>query len=65
MPLPWALVRMDEGEADCFRCGYEPVVFPPERHVAYAVQWFALAATLLIIWVTLTYRRFRRGADRA
>jgi surfeit locus 1 family protein len=27
---------------------------PPEKHIAYAVQWFALALTLtlLILWIS-------------
>ena len=28
----------------------------PERHGAYALQWFALALTLLILWVALNRR---------
>ena len=36
-----------------------PNTMPPERHVAYAVQWFAMAATILIIAFLLT-RRARR-----
>ncbi len=29
------------------------VTMPPERHIGYAVQWFALAITLLILFVAL------------
>ncbi|WP_346838319.1 SURF1 family protein [Microbulbifer sp. SAOS-129_SWC] len=25
--------------------------FPPQRHIAYAVQWFAMAAALAILWL--------------
>jgi surfeit locus 1 family protein len=60
MALPWGLVRLDEGEADCFSCGMVPVVFTPERHIAYALQWSALAVTVLIIWAVLTFRWWRR-----
>jgi cytochrome oxidase assembly protein ShyY1 len=30
---------------------------PPERHYAYAAQWFAFCATLLVLFVTLNLRR--------
>jgi surfeit locus 1 family protein len=39
---------------------WQPVTFGPERHRAYAFQWFTLAAVVLIIWLTLTFRSFRR-----
>ena len=39
-----------------------PVAFGPERHVGYAVQWFALAATLLGIFLVVNLRR-EGGAD--
>jgi len=63
MPLPWALVRLDEGEPACFRCGFHPVSFPPERHLGYALQWAALALTVLLAWVVLGYRTWRRARD--
>lgn len=40
-----------------------PNTLPPERHVGYAVQWFGLAATVLI--VALILERRRRRAIRA
>lgn len=49
--------------------GYErdfeilPNTLPPERHIGYAVQWFGLAATVLI--VALLLERRRRAAMRA
>jgi surfeit locus 1 family protein len=33
---------------------------PPERHRGYAVQWFALAATVAIVYLTLSWRRRAR-----
>ena len=32
------------------------------RHRAYAMQWFALAATLIVIYFALNWRRFRKRA---
>lgn len=37
-----------------------PNTLPPERHKGYAVQWFGLALTVLIIAVVLTVRSFRQ-----
>ena len=31
---------------------------PPDKHLGYAVQWFALAATLLLLALCLSLRRF-------
>ena len=30
--------------------------FPPERHLGYAVTWFALAATLVVLWLAFSAR---------
>lgn len=37
-----------------------PNTLPPERHLGYAVQWFALAAAVLVIALLLTLRHRRR-----
>ncbi len=34
----------------------DPVIMGPEKHKGYAVQWFALALTLLILFVVLNRR---------
>ena len=38
-----------------------PNTLPPEKHLGYAVQWFALALTVLATALLLTYRSRRRG----
>ncbi|MFZ5635086.1 MAG: SURF1 family protein [Pseudomonadota bacterium] len=40
-----------------------PNTLPPERHVGYAVQWFALALAVLVTALLLTWRA-RRAAQR-
>ena len=40
-----------------------PNTLPPERHLGYAVQWFALAAAVLAIALLLTFRK--RKPDKA
>ena len=37
-----------------------PNTLPPERHLGYAVQWFALAFAVLAIALVLTFRKPRR-----
>lgn len=38
-----------------------PNTMPPERHIAYAVQWFGLALAVLATAAILTFRRRRAG----
>lgn len=58
-PLAGAVVLLDPTAEDGFLRRWQPVDFGPERHVGYAVQWFALAATLLIIFVYFNFIRSR------
>jgi surfeit locus 1 family protein len=51
------LVLLDPAEPDGYVRSWAPPGFPPMRHVAYAVQWFALALTLLVIYVVTNLRR--------
>ncbi len=53
--LPLILLQ-DPQQPGGFVRDWHPVVVGPERHVGYAVQWFALAAALVIIygWVNLS-----------
>jgi surfeit locus 1 family protein len=37
-----------------------PNTLPPERHLGYAVQWFALVLAVLVTALVLTFRRRRR-----
>ncbi|MCE3253440.1 MAG: hypothetical protein K0Q67_2460 [Cellvibrio sp.] len=44
-----------------FLLHYRPVVLPPERHKAYAVQWFLLALAVLIIALAASARKYPQG----
>lgn len=46
-------VRLDSNQEDGYKTTWPDIAFSPNRHLAYAVQWFALAATLLIIFIVL------------
>lgn len=51
------IVRLDPQQSD----GYERAVtlqpeFGPSRHIGYAVQWFALGATMLVIYLLLNLK---------
>jgi surfeit locus 1 family protein len=51
------LVLLDPGESDGYVRSWAPPGFPPMRHVGYAVQWFALALALFVIYVVVNFRR--------
>jgi surfeit locus 1 family protein len=46
------VLLLDADQVDGFIRAWQPDVgFPPVRHDAYALQWFALAMALLVIWI--------------
>jgi len=53
------LLRLDADLPDGFLRDYQPVPasMPPARHRGYALQWFALAATVVLTWGLLAFRR--------
>lgn len=49
-------IELDAGLADGYKRQWKIAVpIPPEKHLAYAVQWFGLALTLtaLFVWISL------------
>lgn len=54
--LPMVLL-LDKDQPGGFVRDWNPVVVGPERHVGYAVQWFALAAALMILYVWVNLKR--------
>lgn len=38
---------------------WQPVIMGPERHRAYAFQWWAMASAIFLIWLVLTIRNMR------
>jgi surfeit locus 1 family protein len=51
------LVLLDPREPDGFERRWQAPGIAPLRHVAYAVQWFALAAALAVIYLVTNTRR--------
>ena len=60
---PW-LVQLDAEDASGFEDRqWQAAVMTPQVHGAYALQWFALAAAALVIWIILGIRRARSGSE--
>ena len=51
------LVLLDPAERDGYLRDWRPGGLPPERHVGYALQWYALAATLLAGYVAVSLHK--------
>lgn len=56
------VLLLDPAEPEGFVRDWQPPGLPPEQHLGYALQWFGLAATLLVIWLLLGFRRERVAA---
>lgn len=54
----WVLLA-ESGPGQTMRREWTPAGLPPERHLGYAVQWFALTAALTLL-LLITYVRSRR-----
>lgn len=62
---PW-LLQLDRSDAGGFEGReWRAAVMGPEVHASYAVQWFALCAAALIIWIVLGVRRAQNGNVKA
>ena len=61
-PVEPRLLRLDPAAADGYQRGFAPDFgVSRERHLAYAATWFALAATLLALWIRATLRAKEEG----
>lgn len=59
------VVRLDAAAPDGFRRDWSPAArlgIPPEKHRAYAFQWFSLAVTVLVLLLVINLRK-RAPAD--
>ncbi|MGQ3892547.1 SURF1 family protein [Legionella sp. CNM-4043-24] len=51
------IIRLGGQEAYGFIRDWAVVSMPPERHKAYALQWFAMALIVLILFITLNLKK--------
>lgn len=51
------IIRLDKQDAYGFVREWAIVSMPPQRHLAYALQWFVMALVILIIFVALNLKK--------
>jgi surfeit locus 1 family protein len=61
--LPFMLL-LDPKSQYGFVRKWEFVNMPPEKHISYAVQWFTMAAVLLIIYLVVNLKRINKTEIR-
>ncbi len=65
-PLLPFVVYVDENEKLGYKKNWHPIVMPPEKHQAYAVQWagLAIAWLTLMIWFNLFERSNKHNKNK-
>jgi surfeit locus 1 family protein len=56
MEVDERVILLDPEQPDGYVRAWRPSTFPPERHLGYAVTWFALAATVLAAYVITAFK---------
>lgn len=51
------VLRLGDDDPLALRTGWPVVSFTPQRHYGYAVQWYGLAAALLVVYLAACTRR--------
>jgi len=51
------IIRLDKNQDNGFNIDWQWISMKPEKHLAYAFQWFALAFTLLIVSIVAATKR--------
>ncbi|MBU3005822.1 SURF1 family protein [Paraglaciecola arctica] len=60
--LPF-VVLLNAQETSGFVRNWQPVVMAPEKHIAYAVQWFLLAFAALTVFIIAHRNKFKRNPE--
>ncbi|MFZ1625633.1 MAG: SURF1 family protein [Gammaproteobacteria bacterium] len=58
-PLRDFQLLLNPGEAEGFLRDWQPALMTPETHLGYAIQWFGLAATVVVVFGILAWRHLR------
>ncbi len=58
--LPDYQVLLADSDPDGFVRAWAPYGLSPERHIAYAVQWYGLGGAAIGIWLAVTLKRRRK-----
>lgn len=53
-PVKPFVLRLDPSAAGALRADWPLLNLQPEQHIGYAVQWFGMAITLVLIWLLLS-----------
>jgi cytochrome oxidase assembly protein ShyY1 len=63
--LPF-VVYLDKKESIGYKKNWQPIVMPPEKHRAYAFQWFSLAIAWisLMIWAAMKMSKNNKDSNR-
>ncbi|MGI9301535.1 MAG: SURF1 family protein [Gammaproteobacteria bacterium] len=56
-PLMELVIRMDPAETNGYLREWQLAPFSPARHTGYAVQWFALAFAVCVVYLVLNVKR--------
>lgn len=57
-PLLPMTIRLDPNAPHGYLREWQTVsLFTPDRHIAYAIQWYSLAAVVLVIYLALSFKR--------
>mgnify|MGYP000179515950 CR=1 FL=1 len=60
--LPF-VIYLDKKESIGFEKNWQPIVMPPEKHRAYAFQWFGLATAWIVLMISAS-RWFANNPDK-
>jgi len=58
-PLMPYILQLSESDDAAYAITWQSSIMPKEKHLAYALQWFALSVTLLVLLVALNMRKKR------